>query len=74
MSRICEEFGCLPSEAVRELENDVRKHLFQIMQMRTYAAAKNRLDNMKAGENLDDVPMIDTVLKTDVAIAKGEIT
>jgi hypothetical protein len=74
VSRICEEFGCLPSEAVRELENDVRKHLFQIMQMRTYAAAKNRLDNMKAGENLDDVPMIDTVLKTDVAIAKGEIT
>lgn len=29
---------------------------------------------MKPGENLDDVPMIDVVLKTDIAIAKGEIT
>tara|TARA_B100000949_G_scaffold4534_2_gene3937 strand:+ start:7549 stop:7806 length:258 start_codon:yes stop_codon:yes gene_type:complete len=74
VSRICEEFGCLPSEAVSEMEKDVRKHLFQIMQMRCYAAAKRRLDDMKPGENLDDVPMIDVVLKTDIAIAKGEIT
>ena len=74
VSRICEEFGCLPSEAVNELEVDVRKHLFQIMQLRSYAAAKRRFDDMKPGENLDDVPMIETVLKNDVAIAKGEIT
>jgi hypothetical protein len=74
VSRICEEFGCLPSEAIRELEQDVRKQLFQIMQMRSYAAAKRRLDDMKPGENLDAVPMIDVVLKTDIAIAKGEIT
>jgi len=52
----------------------VRKHLFVIMRLRAYAAAKHRLDNMKSGENLDDVPMIDIVLKNDVAIAKGEIT
>jgi hypothetical protein len=74
ISRICEEFGCLPSEAVNELEVDVRKHLFVIMKLRAYAAAKHRLDNMKPGEKLDGVPLIDTVLKNDVAIAKGEIT
>lgn len=73
MSRICEEFGCLPSEAIAELEKDYRKHIFQIMQMRVYAQAKRRLDNMKKGENLDDVPMIEDVLKNDVSIAKGEI-
>tara|TARA_R110000824_G_scaffold77787_1_gene196620 strand:- start:720 stop:977 length:258 start_codon:yes stop_codon:yes gene_type:complete len=74
VSRICEEFGCLPSEAIRELETDTRKQIFQIMQMRAYANAKHRLDTMKPGDNLDDVPMIDRVLKNDVAIAKGEIT
>lgn len=73
MSRICEEFSCLPSEAIAELEKDYRKQIFQIMQMRVYAQAKRRLDNMKKGENLDDVPMIEDVLKNDVSIAKGEI-
>lgn len=73
VSRICEEFSCLPSEAVNELEKDGRKLLFPIMNMRVYAAAKRRLDDMKPGENLDGVPMIDVVLRTDVAIAKGEI-
>ena len=74
VSRICEEFGCLPSQAINELEIDVRKPLFQIIKMRAYANAKHRLDNMSAGENLDNVPMIEEVLRTDVAIAKGEIT
>ena len=74
VSRICEEFGCLPSQAINELAIDVRKHLFQIIKMRAYANAKHRLDNMSAGENLDNVPMIEEVLRTDVAIAKGEIT
>ena len=63
----------MPSEAIRELEKDYRKQIFSIMQMRVYAGAKRRLDNMKKGENLDDVPMIEEVLKNDVAIAKGEI-
>ena len=74
MSRICDEFGCLPSEAVRELETDTRQQIFRIMRMRAYANAKHRLDTMKAGDNLDNVPMIEEVLKNDVAIAKGEIT
>ncbi len=43
------------------------------MHMRVYAHAKRRLDNMKKGENLDDVPMIEDVLRNDVSIAKGEI-
>jgi hypothetical protein len=73
VSRICEEFGCRPSEAIEELEKDYRKHIFEIMRMRAYAQAKRRLDNMKSGESLDDVPMIEDVLANDVAIAKGEL-
>lgn len=63
----------MPSEAIRELDKDYRKQIFTIMNMRVYAQAKRRLDNMKKGENLDDVPMIEDVLKNDVAIAKGEL-
>jgi len=72
VSRICEEFQCLPSEAVRELDKDYRKLIFEILRMRVYAASKHRFDNMKKGDNLDNVPMIEEVIANEVAIVKGE--
>ena len=72
ISRICEEFHCLASEAIRELERDYRKLVFEILKMRVYAASKHRFDHMKKGDNLDDVPMIEEVVANEVAIVKGE--
>jgi len=40
--------------------------------MRVYAAAKSRFDNMSKGEKLDDVPMIEDVIRNEVEIVKGE--
>lgn len=47
MSRICEEFGCLPSEALRELEDDPQRLVLDVMELRAYARAKAALDNAK---------------------------
>lgn len=70
VSRICEEFHCLPSQAIAELKIDYRRLVFDILKMRAYAAAKSRFDNMKKGDNLDDVPMIEQVIENEVAIIK----
>mgnify|MGYP005812539395 FL=1 len=72
ISRICEEFHCTPSVAIAELDQDYRRLIFEIMRMRVYAAAKSRFDNMSKGEKLDDVPMIEDVIRNEVEIVKGE--
>ncbi len=72
ISRVCEEFHCTPSVAIAELERDYRRIIFEILRMRVYAAAKHRFDNMSKGEKLDDVPMIEDVIRNEVAIVKGE--
>ena len=50
MSRVCEEFGCLPDAARRALENDYNGALFQILDLRGLANAKSRIDSATKGE------------------------
>ena len=50
ISRICEEFGCLPDAARKALENDCNGSLFQIMDLRGLSNAKTRIDNAPKGE------------------------
>jgi hypothetical protein len=44
ISRICEEFGCLPSQAERELITDPSRAVITIMEMRSFARAKEQID------------------------------
>ena len=50
MSRVCEEFGCLPDAARRALDDDTNGSLFQILDLRGLANAKSRIDNAAKGE------------------------
>ena len=50
MSRVCEEFGCLPDAARRAIENDYNGSLFKIIDMRGLANAKTRIDGAAKGE------------------------
>lgn len=54
ISRICEEFGCTPLEAI---EQPLGLAL-TIMEMRSYAAAKRLVDGSKDDSQLPDHPMI----------------
>ena len=44
ISRICDEFQCLPDTARKALENDTNGSLFQILDLRSLADAKSRID------------------------------
>jgi len=50
VSRVCEEFGCLPDAARRALDDDTNGSLFQILDLRGLANAKSRIDNAAKGE------------------------
>ena len=69
MSRVCEEFGCLPSAAKRELEDDPERMAEEILSIRAYAATKRAYDDHcdrgdKAGE-LPQLPLMALVLRND---------
>ena len=44
VSRICEEFHCLPDEARRAMDDDYNGSIFKIIDMRGFANAKQRID------------------------------
>ena len=58
ISRICEEFNCLPSEALGELMDEPRGMALDIMELRAYARAKDALDNAEKKEDVADDPMV----------------
>lgn len=51
ISRVCEEFNCLPDAARAALEDDTNGSIFQIMQLRSLANAKQRIDGVD-GKNM----------------------
>ncbi len=61
VSRTCEEFNCLPSQAVKELLDDPTNLAIDIMELRSYARAKELLDNAKKPEDVPKSPAIDEV-------------
>lgn len=62
ISQVCETFGCLPSQAIRELERDADL-VFALMDMRAYVATKRAIDNATSPENAPDGPMVDLVFE-----------
>jgi hypothetical protein len=46
VSRVCEEFGCLPSEALVEIEEGPTQLVLDIMELRAYAGAKRIVEQV----------------------------
>lgn len=53
VSRVCEEFGCVPSVALREIEQFPDGLLEDVMEARAFMSAKARVD---AAEKKGDIP------------------
>lgn len=63
VSRICEEFGCLPRTAVRALQRDPEL-IGRVLELRAFARAHERFKTEKAEDSLPAAgtdPMLDLV-------------
>ncbi len=70
VSRVCEEYGCLPSHARFELENDPEQLAIRILPLRAYIRAKNIFDSAKSRMDLPvGDPIIDLVEENEFEIA-----
>lgn len=65
ISRVCEEFHCLPSQAVRELEHGDAPLLFTILELRAYARAKAELDSTDDQSKVKVTPAIALVCEIE---------
>lgn len=54
MSLVCEEFGCLPTRALWELEHDPDGMALTVIMLRQFARAKAAID--AAGGDVDKMP------------------
>lgn len=70
MSRVCEEFHCLPLAAIREIERDPDRLAEMIIVFRDYARAKDVVDHAKKANDIPDVPMTDLVVRHQIEIIK----
>jgi hypothetical protein len=70
VSRICEEFHCLPTAAVNELFDDPSGMAIDILELRAYANAKEALDNAKSKNDVPSSPMVDMVMEIKAELVK----
>lgn len=70
VSRLCEEFGCLPSQAQEELEDGDLGLLVTILEMRTYARAKAMVDQAERQADLPMTAAIRRVFEIEAAAMK----
>jgi len=76
VSRVCEEFGCLPSEALAELQDGPTRLVLDVMELRAYAEAKRAVEQIykeakarverdqdMAGLDLPEAPMVKLVIE-----------
>lgn len=74
MGRVCEEFNCLPSQAIRELENDaVDGVVMRIIEMRAFARAKEAYDRVEEEADMPTGKMVQLVKEIDFAVAREDI-
>lgn len=67
---MCEEFHCLPSEALSELEVTPWGMVADIISCRAYARAKNVVDNAQSEQDVPDDPMVDMVFRIQADIVR----
>lgn len=69
VSRVCDEFKCLPSMAIRELEHDPAL-VFDILELRNYASAKAALDHAKDKSDVKVTPTVQMVFDVMAELMK----
>lgn len=69
---MCEEFHCLPADAIEAIDNDVGGLLFTIIELRNYAKAKEIYDTTPM-EKRPKSATIDLVGEIKAGIAKERI-
>lgn len=79
ISRICQEFNCLPSEAARELMEDPEQLVFSVMEARSYMACKEAYDSTtsETDDKLEpwlDSPMLELVKATTLRLTRRVAT
>jgi hypothetical protein len=72
LSRICEEFHCLPSRALWEMEHDPEQWATQIISLRSYARAKEAYDHAKSKADLPSSYWIEQVETIAFELAKQD--
>jgi tRNA isopentenyl-2-thiomethyl-A-37 hydroxylase MiaE len=70
ISRICEEFNCLPTEAMREMEEAPTGMIKDILELREYSRAKQIIDNAQKEEDIPSSPVIDMVFEIEATLIK----
>jgi hypothetical protein len=70
VSRVCEEFSCVPSVAIRELEELPGGLIEAIMAYRSY---KRRRDGLKAAEAADDSKEANSAAYREVLAMQFEV-
>jgi len=68
VSRICEEFGCVPSVAVRELTEDSERRALTILELRAYANTKAAVEAAKMPSEVPVGRMADLVQRVEVDV------
>ncbi len=73
ISRLCEEFHCLPSQALREWQEAPDGLLETIVEMRAFAATKAAYDAATDKESMPKSPLADLVKELDFGRADRTI-
>lgn len=75
ISRVCDEFHCLPSAAIREL-NRCESLVFEMLDLRAYARTKQDCDDADASEGkiaAPKGPMADMVYQIQYELHKARV-
>ena len=70
---MCEEFGCLPSAALREWRQAPVGLLETIVEFRAYASAKHAYDTASDAKSVPQTPMVQLVKEIEFGLARQEI-
>lgn len=75
ISVICEQFGCLPSEALRELEVTPYGLIWSILDLRAYKGAYDEVQRARKQEHyeLEVTPYTDLVTEHELLAEQDEI-
>ena len=73
LSRLCEEFHCLPSEALKEWEHAPCGLLETIIKMRAFAVTKAMCDRAKKAEDRPDTPLAHLLTEIEFEFAEEEM-
>jgi hypothetical protein len=73
LSRFCEEFHCLPSQAYREWRRAPVGLLETILEMREYVRVKRIYDSAPSAAALPDSPLLELVRAFDFELVAEEM-